>query len=101
MTWLQLKKFISVVSSGVLILGFNSLQIKAMLVFSAGEHSCDVFLSFLGSHPVAKYLGSVDYRYNNFFQDLAWRDLFNKLEAQTTGKTLCLSGLCGMKSLSE
>ncbi|XP_069718537.1 phosphofurin acidic cluster sorting protein 2 isoform X2 [Phaenicophaeus curvirostris] len=37
----------------------------------------------LGSHPVAKYLGSVDYRYNNFFQDLAWRDLFNKLEAQT------------------
>ncbi|NWS75817.1 PACS2 protein, partial [Crotophaga sulcirostris] len=38
----------------------------------------------LGSHPVAKYLGSVDYRYNNFFQDLAWRDMFNKLEAQTT-----------------
>ncbi|KFQ23155.1 Phosphofurin acidic cluster sorting protein 2, partial [Merops nubicus] len=38
----------------------------------------------LGSHPVAKYLGSVDYRYNNFFQDLAWRDLFNKLEAQTS-----------------
>lgn len=37
---------------------------------------------------MAKYLGSVDYRYNNFFQDLAWRDLFNKLEAQTTGKTL-------------
>ncbi|NXX95214.1 PACS2 protein, partial [Centropus bengalensis] len=37
----------------------------------------------LGSHPVAKYLASVDYRYNNFFQDLAWRDLFNKLEAQT------------------
>uniref|UniRef100_A0A8C4VUE4 Phosphofurin acidic cluster sorting protein 2 n=1 Tax=Gopherus evgoodei TaxID=1825980 RepID=A0A8C4VUE4_9SAUR len=38
----------------------------------------------LGSHPVAKYLGSVDYRYNNFFQDFAWRDLFNKLEAQTS-----------------
>uniref|UniRef100_A0A8D0GI09 Phosphofurin acidic cluster sorting protein 2 n=1 Tax=Sphenodon punctatus TaxID=8508 RepID=A0A8D0GI09_SPHPU len=38
----------------------------------------------LGSHPVAKYLGSVDYRYHNFFQDLAWRDWFNKLEAQTT-----------------
>ncbi|XP_054954061.1 phosphofurin acidic cluster sorting protein 2 isoform X13 [Pan paniscus] len=37
----------------------------------------------LGSHPVARYLGSVDYRYNNFFQDLAWRDLFNKLEAQS------------------
>ncbi|XP_025133236.1 phosphofurin acidic cluster sorting protein 2 isoform X7 [Bubalus bubalis] len=39
----------------------------------------------LGSHPVARYLGSVDYRYNNFFQDLAWRDLFNKLEAQSAG----------------
>ncbi|XP_029396548.1 phosphofurin acidic cluster sorting protein 2 isoform X2 [Mus pahari] len=38
----------------------------------------------LGSHPVARYLGSVDYRYNNFFQDLAWRDLFNKLEAQSS-----------------
>ncbi|KAM6201636.1 phosphofurin acidic cluster sorting protein 2 [Rhynchocyon petersi] len=40
----------------------------------------------LGSHPVARYLGSVDYRYNNFFQDLAWRDLFNKLEAQGAGQ---------------
>uniref|UniRef100_A0A4X2LG89 Phosphofurin acidic cluster sorting protein 2 n=1 Tax=Vombatus ursinus TaxID=29139 RepID=A0A4X2LG89_VOMUR len=37
----------------------------------------------LGSHPVAKYLGSVDHRYNNFFQDLAWRDLFSKLETHT------------------
>ncbi|MBV97889.1 Phosphofurin acidic cluster sorting protein 2, partial [Eschrichtius robustus] len=36
-----------------------------------------------GSHPVARYLGSVDYRYNNFFQDLTWRDLFSKLEAQS------------------
>ncbi|XP_015269863.1 PREDICTED: phosphofurin acidic cluster sorting protein 2 [Gekko japonicus] len=36
------------------------------------------------SHPVAQYLGSVDYRYNNFFQDLSWRDLFNRLEAQST-----------------
>lgn len=35
---------------------------------------------------MARYLGSVDYRYNNFFQDLAWRDLFNKLEAQSTGE---------------
>ncbi|XP_077907188.1 phosphofurin acidic cluster sorting protein 2 isoform X2 [Ictidomys tridecemlineatus] len=42
----------------------------------------------LGSHPVARYLGSVDYRYHNFFQDLAWRDLFNKLEAQSTDSTL-------------
>ncbi|XP_037359998.1 phosphofurin acidic cluster sorting protein 2 isoform X2 [Talpa occidentalis] len=37
-----------------------------------------------GSHPVARYLGSVDDRYNDFFQDLAWRDLFNRLGAQST-----------------
>ncbi|XP_012579960.1 PREDICTED: phosphofurin acidic cluster sorting protein 2 isoform X2 [Condylura cristata] len=37
----------------------------------------------LGSHPVARYLGSVDDRYNDFFQDLAWRDLFNRLGAQS------------------
>lgn len=35
---------------------------------------------------MARYLGSVDHRYNNFFQDLAWRDLFNKLEAQSAGE---------------
>ncbi|XP_068109469.1 phosphofurin acidic cluster sorting protein 2 isoform X2 [Hyperolius riggenbachi] len=38
----------------------------------------------LGSHPVAKYLGSVDYKYNNLFQDPAWRDLFTKLDAQAS-----------------
>uniref|UniRef100_L7N1R2 Phosphofurin acidic cluster sorting protein 2 n=1 Tax=Myotis lucifugus TaxID=59463 RepID=L7N1R2_MYOLU len=37
----------------------------------------------LGSNPVARYLGSVHYRYNSFFQDLAWRDLFHKLEAHS------------------
>uniref|UniRef100_G1KP28 Phosphofurin acidic cluster sorting protein 2 n=1 Tax=Anolis carolinensis TaxID=28377 RepID=G1KP28_ANOCA len=42
----------------------------------------------LGCHPVAKYLGSVDYRYNNFFQDLSWKDLFNKLEAQNAPQEL-------------
>ncbi|KAG7466154.1 hypothetical protein MATL_G00161760 [Megalops atlanticus] len=35
----------------------------------------------LGSHPVSKYLGSIDYRYNSLFQDQAWRDLFHKPEA--------------------
>lgn len=48
------------------------------------------FLGLPGSHPVARYLGSVDYRYNNFFQDLAWRDLFNKLEAQSSGEAWAL-----------
>ncbi|XP_060781051.1 phosphofurin acidic cluster sorting protein 2 isoform X2 [Neoarius graeffei] len=35
----------------------------------------------LGAHPVSKYLASIDYRYNNLFQDSAWRDLFYKPEA--------------------
>uniref|UniRef100_A0A673KRF8 Phosphofurin acidic cluster sorting protein 2-like n=1 Tax=Sinocyclocheilus rhinocerous TaxID=307959 RepID=A0A673KRF8_9TELE len=35
----------------------------------------------LGVHPVAKYLASIDYRYNSLFQDSAWRDLFHKPEA--------------------
>uniref|UniRef100_A0A671SNS8 Phosphofurin acidic cluster sorting protein 2-like n=1 Tax=Sinocyclocheilus anshuiensis TaxID=1608454 RepID=A0A671SNS8_9TELE len=34
----------------------------------------------LGVHPVAKYLASIDYRYNSLFQDSAWRDLFHKPE---------------------
>ncbi|XP_037603278.1 phosphofurin acidic cluster sorting protein 2 isoform X2 [Sebastes umbrosus] len=35
----------------------------------------------LGAHPVSKYLGTIDYRYNSLFQDAAWRELFHKPEA--------------------
>uniref|UniRef100_A0A3B5KY94 Phosphofurin acidic cluster sorting protein 2 n=1 Tax=Xiphophorus couchianus TaxID=32473 RepID=A0A3B5KY94_9TELE len=35
----------------------------------------------LGAHPVSKYLGTIDHRYNCLFQDAAWRDLFHKTEA--------------------
>uniref|UniRef100_H2TQZ0 Phosphofurin acidic cluster sorting protein 2 n=1 Tax=Takifugu rubripes TaxID=31033 RepID=H2TQZ0_TAKRU len=35
----------------------------------------------LGAHPVSKYLGTIDQRYNSLFQDTAWRDLFHKPEA--------------------
>ncbi|KAI2657984.1 Phosphofurin acidic cluster sorting protein 2 [Labeo rohita] len=38
----------------------------------------------LGVHPVAKYLASIDYRYNSLFQDSAWKDLFHKPEAPTS-----------------
>ncbi|TRY91375.1 hypothetical protein DNTS_008523 [Danionella cerebrum] len=38
----------------------------------------------LGAHPVAKYLGSIDYRYNSLFQDSAWKDLFHKAEGPTS-----------------
>ncbi|XP_060111063.1 phosphofurin acidic cluster sorting protein 1 isoform X4 [Heteronotia binoei] len=34
----------------------------------------------LGSHPVAKYMGTVDSRYGNMFQDSAWREVFGKAE---------------------
>uniref|UniRef100_A0A8I3NUW8 Phosphofurin acidic cluster sorting protein 1 n=1 Tax=Canis lupus familiaris TaxID=9615 RepID=A0A8I3NUW8_CANLF len=34
----------------------------------------------LGSHPVAKYLGSVDSRYGSTFLDSGWRDLFSRSE---------------------
>ncbi|KAM6434750.1 phosphofurin acidic cluster sorting protein 1 isoform 2-T2 [Liasis olivaceus] len=34
----------------------------------------------LGSHPVAKYMGSVDSRYSNMFLDTSWRELFSKPE---------------------
>ncbi|KAM5137728.1 phosphofurin acidic cluster sorting protein 1 isoform 3-T3 [Mantella aurantiaca] len=34
----------------------------------------------LGSHPVCKYLSSLDSRYASLFFDTAWRELFNKLE---------------------
>ncbi|XP_070250744.1 phosphofurin acidic cluster sorting protein 2-like [Myotis yumanensis] len=37
----------------------------------------------LGSNSVARFLGSMHYNYNSFFQDLAWWDLFHKLEAQS------------------
>ncbi|XP_054565688.1 phosphofurin acidic cluster sorting protein 2-like [Eptesicus fuscus] len=38
----------------------------------------------LGSHPLATYLGSMDCRYDNFFQDLYWWDLFNNLDSLNT-----------------
>ncbi|XP_054849988.1 phosphofurin acidic cluster sorting protein 1 isoform X2 [Eublepharis macularius] len=38
----------------------------------------------LGSHPVAKYMGCVDSRYGNMFQDSAWRELFSKAEPPVT-----------------
>ncbi|KAJ3613586.1 hypothetical protein NHX12_019832, partial [Muraenolepis orangiensis] len=40
----------------------------------------------LGAHPVSKYLGSMDYRYNSLFQDAAWKDLFYKPEAPVVGR---------------
>ncbi|XP_045428309.1 phosphofurin acidic cluster sorting protein 2-like, partial [Pipistrellus kuhlii] len=38
----------------------------------------------LGSHPLASYLGSMDCRYDNFFHDLYWWDMFNNLESLNT-----------------
>lgn len=38
-----------------------------------------------GSHPVAKYLGSVDSRYSSTFLDSGWRDLFSRSEPPVSG----------------
>ncbi|XP_061462588.1 phosphofurin acidic cluster sorting protein 1 isoform X3 [Rhineura floridana] len=38
----------------------------------------------LGSHPVAKYMGSVDSRYSSMFLDATWRELFGKSEPPMT-----------------
>ncbi|XP_075782039.1 LOW QUALITY PROTEIN: phosphofurin acidic cluster sorting protein 2-like [Pelodiscus sinensis] len=38
----------------------------------------------LGSHPLAKYLASVDGRYSALFLDPAWRELFSRAEPPST-----------------
>ncbi|XP_034283482.1 phosphofurin acidic cluster sorting protein 2-like isoform X5 [Pantherophis guttatus] len=45
----------------------------------------------LGSHPLAKYLGSVDNRYSTLFLDAAWRELFSRVEAPSAD-TVDISG---------
>uniref|UniRef100_A0A8C0UHE8 Phosphofurin acidic cluster sorting protein 2-like n=1 Tax=Cyanistes caeruleus TaxID=156563 RepID=A0A8C0UHE8_CYACU len=37
----------------------------------------------LGSHPLAKYLASVDNKYSTLFLDSAWRELFSRAEPPT------------------
>ncbi|NXY48419.1 PACS1 protein, partial [Ceuthmochares aereus] len=38
----------------------------------------------LGSHPLAKYLASVDNKYSTLFLDTAWRELFSRAEPPIT-----------------
>ncbi|XP_015259481.1 PREDICTED: phosphofurin acidic cluster sorting protein 1 isoform X2 [Cyprinodon variegatus] len=45
----------------------------------------------LGSHPVAKHLGSLDNRYSSSFLDGAWRDVFSRSEPPQTDQ-LDISG---------
>ncbi|NXV78582.1 PACS1 protein, partial [Atlantisia rogersi] len=40
----------------------------------------------LGSHPLAKYLASVDNKYSTLFLDTAWRELFSRAEPPVAGK---------------
>nr|KAF6369946.1 phosphofurin acidic cluster sorting protein 2 [Myotis myotis] len=44
----------------------------------------------LGSHPLARYLGSVDCHYHKLLQDLAWWELFYHLEAQDAVQNIVL-----------
>ncbi|XP_043540526.1 phosphofurin acidic cluster sorting protein 1-like, partial [Chiloscyllium plagiosum] len=38
----------------------------------------------LGSHPVARYMASVDSKYSSLFLDHAWTEVFTKTETPTT-----------------
>lgn len=38
-----------------------------------------------GSHPVAKYLGSLDNRYRSAFLDSAWREFFSRTDPPQPG----------------
>ncbi|NXX99997.1 PACS2 protein, partial [Centropus bengalensis] len=40
----------------------------------------------LGSHPLAKYLASVDNKYSALFLDTAWRELFSRAEPPVAGE---------------
>uniref|UniRef100_A0A8C5N340 Phosphofurin acidic cluster sorting protein 2 n=1 Tax=Leptobrachium leishanense TaxID=445787 RepID=A0A8C5N340_9ANUR len=40
----------------------------------------------LGPHPVAKYLASIDSKYNSLFMDSIWRDLFNQGEPSNSDR---------------
>ncbi|XP_050751041.1 phosphofurin acidic cluster sorting protein 1-like isoform X2 [Gymnogyps californianus] len=40
----------------------------------------------LGSHPLAKYLASVDNKYSTLFLDTAWRELFSRAEPPIAGR---------------
>ncbi|NXL38016.1 PACS1 protein, partial [Glaucidium brasilianum] len=40
----------------------------------------------LGSHPLAKYLASVDNKYSTLFLDTAWRELFSRAEPPIAGE---------------
>lgn len=42
--------------------------------------------SSTGSHPLAKYLASVDNKYSALFLDTAWRELFSRAEPPITGE---------------
>lgn len=41
-----------------------------------------------GSHPLAKYLASVDNKYSTLFLDTAWRELFSRAEPPAAGEEL-------------
>lgn len=43
-------------------------------------------MSPAGSHPLAKYLASVDNKYSTLFLDTAWRELFSRAEPPAAGE---------------
>lgn len=49
---------------------------------------CDDIINVgLGSHPLAKYVASLDSKFNSIFMDTAWRELFCRPEPPSSGKS--------------
>ncbi|XP_053305330.1 phosphofurin acidic cluster sorting protein 1 isoform X2 [Spea bombifrons] len=76
---------------------FLSFLLSAYVTNLAGRASDWLgYLRFLlvplGSHPVCKYLSSLDQRYASLFFDISWRDLFSKTEAPATEPSFDIIG---------
>ena len=48
----------------------------------------DIISIGIGSHPLAKYVASLDSKFNSIFMDTAWRELFCRPEPPSSGRTL-------------
>ncbi|NXD15719.1 PACS1 protein, partial [Nothocercus nigrocapillus] len=58
------------------------------LLAALGCHEPTCAFSPAGSHPLAKYLASVDNKYSTLFLDTAWRELFSRAEPPSAGVEL-------------
>lgn len=54
---------------------------------SRPSHDAPVFVPpSPGAHPLAKYLGALDSKFNSLFMDAGWRELFARVESPPLGR---------------